>query len=419
MTSNDPAVATAAYLAQLSPEAHEKAIAYTQGGHWLLLWGFVVSLVAAWIIVRSGVLTNLRDRLERRRRRPILTSFVVSLVFIAMNFVLTLPWQAYASWWREKSYGLNNQDFGGWLSEAVLAAGVGAILSAVFFVIVYFFLRRAPKTWWLFGGAAAAGLIVIAMAVAPVFIEPLFNTYREAEPGPVRDAVVQLARENGVPTDKVFVYDGSKQSDRYTANVSGIGGTARIAMSDAMLKRATLEEVRAVVGHEIGHYRHTHAFWLAGGFGLVLAIAFWLTGKVFPFFQNLLGANRVAGLSDPAGLPVFMAALGAISLLSTPFTNSLVRYAEEDADRYSLEHAREPDGLASALVKTIEYRASSPSVIEEILFYDHPSVENRVRRAMEWRTANAPVAAPAASPAPTVTPTAEPAADPATPAAGG
>jgi STE24 endopeptidase len=218
----------------------------------------------------------------------------------------------------------------------------------------------------------------------------------------------------------VFVYDGSKQSDRYTANVSGIGGTARIAMSDAMLKRATLEEVRAVVGHEIGHYRHTHAFWLAGGFGLVLAIAFWLTGRVFPFFQTLLGANRVNGLADPAGLPVFMAALGAISLLSTPFTNSIVRLAEEDADRYSLEHAREPDGLASALVKTIEYRASSPSVVEEVLFYDHPSVENRVRRAMEWRTANAPVAEPVAAPAAPAAAVAEPPpAAPATPTTGG
>ena len=39
MANFDPAAATAAYLATMPPEAHEKAIAYTQGGHWLILWG--------------------------------------------------------------------------------------------------------------------------------------------------------------------------------------------------------------------------------------------------------------------------------------------------------------------------------------------------------------------------------------------
>jgi len=58
---------------------------------------------------------------------------------------------------------------------------------------------------------------------------------------------------------------------------------------------------------------------------------------------------------------------------------------EADADRFSLVHANEPDGLSKALIKTAEYRAPSPSAVEEFLFYDHPSVENRIRRAMEWK----------------------------------
>ena len=45
----------------------------------------------------------------------------------------------------------------------------------------------------------------------------------------------------------------------------------------------------------------------------------------------------------------------------------------------------EPDGLSKALVKTIAYRASSPSWLEEAIFYDHPSVQRRVHRAMVWK----------------------------------
>jgi STE24 endopeptidase len=58
----DPAAATARYLSILTPEAHAKATAYTQGGHWLLLWGAVVAVVVSWIIVRSGLLARIRGK---------------------------------------------------------------------------------------------------------------------------------------------------------------------------------------------------------------------------------------------------------------------------------------------------------------------------------------------------------------------
>jgi STE24 endopeptidase len=39
----DPQAATAAYIDALGPAALEKAAAYTTGGHWLLLWGLLVT----------------------------------------------------------------------------------------------------------------------------------------------------------------------------------------------------------------------------------------------------------------------------------------------------------------------------------------------------------------------------------------
>ena len=68
--------------------------------------------------------------------------------------------------------------------------------------------------------------------------------------------------------------------------------------------------------------------------------------------------------------------------------------AETDADKFSLEHFNEPDGLAKALVKTIEYRAATPSKLEEVMFYDHPAVGSRVRRAMDWKAAHPPKSEP-------------------------
>jgi STE24 endopeptidase len=213
-----------------------------------------------------------------------------------------------------------------------------------------------------------------------VLIEPLFNKYEPVPAGEVRDAVVEMASRAGIPPEKIYMYDGSRQSNNFTANAGGVGNTARVAISDVALKSASLDEVRAVTGHEIGHYVLKHT-WYGILFFSVAAIAlFWLADRLFPRFARAFGST--ASVGDPRGLPVLIFIGAAFMLLISPLLNSFARTIETHADQYSLETENKPDGLASALVKTAEYRYPRPGKLEEIIFYDHPSVENRVRRAM-------------------------------------
>jgi len=385
----DPAAATAAYLAALTPEQHLKAQHYTQGGHWLLLWGAIVSVLVAWLILRSGVLTRLRARIEATRPRPVLAVAAVAVVASIAEFILGLPWASYAHWWREAQYGLTSQPYGGWLGEQTLMLAIGVVINLIAFELIYLLIRRAPKTWWLWGGAVVSVFFVFMLVLQPVLIEPLFNDYKPAPPGPVRDAIVQMAKANGVPSDKILIYNGSKQSNRYTANVAGLFGSARIAMSDTMFKKdADLAEVKGVVGHEMGHYVEGHAFMMAGSFGLLAFIAFFLVDRLYPHVLRLAGGKGIGPISDPAGYPVVSMIMSVLFLLGTPIQASITRIGESQADTFSLVHVGEPDGLAKALVKTIEYRAATPGRLEEILFYDHPSVGSRVRKAMDWKASH-------------------------------
>jgi STE24 endopeptidase len=389
MAQFDPAAATARYLSALTPEQHQRAIDYTQGSHWLLLWGWIVGVIVALAILRSGILVRLRDRLGGASR-PVRSVFGVAMVFTVVEAIATLPWTIYSEWWRERQYQLSSQAFGGWFGEWAMQLVIGAVVSSLFFLALYTLIRRAPRRWWAWGALIAGLGIVFIVVLSPVLIEPLFNRYTPAPAGPVRDRVVALAKTVGVPSDKILVYDGSKQSERYTANVSGLFGTARVAMSDTMTKQgADMAEVIGVVGHEMGHYVRGHILWFAG-FLIVMAIAgFWLTDRLFPVVLRRTGeADRIRGIGDPAGLPVLTVVLSTLGLLATPLFNSMTRFSEADADHFSLVHAHEPDGLSKALVKTIAYRASSPGRLEEIIFYDHPSVERRVRSAMDWKAAN-------------------------------
>jgi STE24 endopeptidase len=388
MSNFDPAAETARYLTTVRPEAAQRAIAYTHGGHWLLLWGCLVTLVAAWLILKSGVPTKVRDRFARGDTRPNRAVFAVALVVIALDFVIELPWTIYAAWWRERSYGLSSQPFADWLGQTALSSAISAILISAFLVAVYALLRRAPRTWWLWASGIGIAGMALMLLVSPIMIEPLFNKYTPAPAGPMRDTVVRLAEAAQVPHDKILIYDGSRQSDRYTANVSGLGGSARVAMSDTMFKQnADTSEVVAVLGHEMGHYARLHVVWILLWMAVLLLVGFWLASRLFGSFARWLGLGG-AVISDPAGLPVLLAIFATLGLLMTPLSSTLTRLTESDADAFSLRIAHEPDGLAKALVKTIEYRAASPGAVEEAIFYDHPSVERRIRRAMDWKAAH-------------------------------
>jgi STE24 endopeptidase len=382
----DAAAETARYLSTITPQAHAKAQAYTQGGHWLIVGSAVVSLGISWLVIRSGVLVRIRQAIEGWRSRPWLASLAVLAVAQLLITLLGLPWSIYESWWRESQYGLTSQSLPGWLGEWAIGSAIGLVVGTLLMTVFYALLRRAPKTWWIWGSGLSLVFLVIGLVISPIAIEPIFNNYTPAPPGPVRDAVVELAKAHGVPSDKIFVYDGSKQSNRYTANVSGLFGSARVAMSDTMFKAgADMAEVRAVVAHEMGHYARQHILWQLGAMSLLLIIAFWLVDRFFAPMARLLGAGEVKGISDPAGYPVFVAVLVVIGVLGGPLMSSISRIAESDADNFSLMAAREPDGLARALMKTVEYRAATPGALEEALFYDHPAVGNRIRNGMDWK----------------------------------
>lgn len=391
MATFDPAAATAAYMASLSPTAHAKATAYTQGGHWLLLWGWLVTVAVCIVVTRSRLLERARNRLERRKPRPLLVSFLLGMLFILIDWILELPWSSYADWWREGQYGLTSQPWTGWFTDNAIVFLVELPIVGLFLMALYALVRRASRTWPLWTGLLVGAFILFAAWAQPAVIEPLINHYTPAPPGPVRDMVVSMGKAYGVPTDKIFVYNGSKQSNRYTANVAGLFGTARVALSDTMFAQgADLAEVRGVVGHEMGHYVLGHVVWGTLFSAVMAALAALGVLWLFPVVRGWLGADGVAGVADPAGLPIVYLIFVTLGLLATPILNTQTRMQEAAADSFSLEHANEPDGLAKALVKTIEYRASSPSDLEEFIFYNHPSVEHRVRKAMDWKATHPP-----------------------------
>lgn len=382
----DPEAATEAYLAKLSPEAMARSDAYFEGGYWLLLWGFLYGIAVAWLLLATGLSARMRDVAQRATRVPWLQTAIYAAEYIVLWAVLTFPLTLYQGFFREHSYGLSNQTFPQWMRDELVGLLVAIIFGTIALTLIYAVIRRAPRTWWMWGAGVAIVLMILGATIAPVYIAPLFNTYKPLPESELRSELLSMARANGIPADNVYVFDASKQSKRISANVSGMFGTVRISLNDNLMNRGTPEEIRAVLGHEMGHYVLNHVYKGVIYFGVIIVVGFafvqWAFGRIAARWGERWG---IRGPGDVAGLPLLAAIFSAYLFVLTPVTNTIVRSAEAEADAFGLNAAREPDGFARAALDLSEYRKMRPGPIEEFIFFDHPSGWNRIHRAMVWK----------------------------------
>ena len=390
-TSLDPAAATRSWLETVPAEKRAQSDAYFEGGYWILLWDFLVSAAISILLLASGLSARLRDFAERTIGIRFLQPVLYAIPYVLLVFVLSFPFDLYVKYFREHAYGLATQTFGPWFREQLIALGVAVVGTSLVLMLLYAAFRRAQRSWWIWGTGIGVLFIVLSMMIAPVFIEPLFNTYKPLADQRINQSILTMARANEIPVRQVFQVDASRQTNRISANVSGIFGTARIALNDNLLKQCSLPEIRAVMAHEMGHYVLNHAFKLILYFSLFVLGAFVFSRLLFDRAVARWGARwGVGGIADPAGFPLLALLFTTYFFFLTPLSNTAVRITEREADAFGLNTAREPDGFASVALKLASYRKLDPGTWEEIIFYDHPSGRARVRMAMDWKAANLP-----------------------------
>ena len=387
----DPAAATQAWLDTVPRQEREKSDAYFEGGYWLILWNFLLAAAISIFLLASRVSARLRDFSRRLTRFKMLQVACYALPYLVIVYVLSFPLNLYQNFFREHHYGFATQTFLPWFREQLIGLGVAIVGGTIVLVVLYAVFQQAPRTWSIWGTAVAVIFAFILVFIAPVFIEPLFNTYKPLTNPEIRDPILAMARANQIPVKQVFEVDASRQTTRVSANVAGVLGTTRIALNDNLLKQCTLPEIREVMAHEMGHYVLNHGAKLLTYFGIFVLIGFALTRALFDAALTRWGNKwGVRGIADPAGLPLLVLILTTLVFIATPFINTVVRVTEREADAFGINTSREPDGMAKVALKLGAYRKLDPTPLEEFIFFDHPSGRARIRMAMDWKAANLP-----------------------------
>jgi STE24 endopeptidase len=390
----DPAAATRAWLATVPADKREKSNAYFEGGYWLILWNFLLAVAISIFLLASQISARLRDFAEQTCRRSWqlpLQVVLYAIPYFLLVALLSSPLTVYQHFFREHQYGFATQSLLPWFREQLIGLGVAIIGGTLLLIVLYAVFRRAPRTWWIWGTVVMILLSATFVYIAPVFIEPLFNTYKPLNKPEIRDPILAMARANQIPVKQVFEVDASRQTTRVSANVSGFLGTTRIALNDNLLKQCTLPEIREVMAHEMGHYVLNHGAKLLTYFGIFILIGFALARMLFDAAVSRWGDKwNVRGIADPAGFPLLVLIFSTLLFLATPFLNTVVRITEREADAFGINTSREPDGMAKVALKLGAYRKLDPTPLEEFIFFDHPSGRARIRMAMDWKAARLP-----------------------------
>jgi STE24 endopeptidase len=385
----DATAATNAYLAQIPPDKTARSDAYFEGGYWMILWDFLYGVVIALLLLNLRWSARMRDLSERVTRFKPVHTFVYWLQYLVLTSILVFPLTVYEDYFREHKYGLATQTFGPWMGDQMKELAVNLVLGGLLAMLLFGVVRRLPRTWWIWGAVVTILFLIFTVLISPVYIVPIFNKVTRLNDPKIVDPILSMARANGIPAKDVFEIDASRQTTRMSANVSGFANTMRITLNDNLLRRASPEEVQAVMGHEMGHYVMNHIYKSIMFLSIVTVLAFVYVRWSLDWALQRWGEKwQIHGVGDTAVLPLVVLLVAIFGFVITPIMNTYTRTQEYEADMYGLNTSRQPDGFAQAAIHLGEYRKMNPGPIEEWIFFDHPSGRNRIYAAMRWKAEN-------------------------------
>ncbi|HWA62095.1 MAG TPA: M48 family metalloprotease [Caulobacteraceae bacterium] len=380
----DPAAATERYLDSLSPTLRAAGAAFAEQSHWAEVIGGVAVFAVALVVLKLGLLGRLRERVEAEGPRPWAATAACAFVLLTTVAAIRIPLDTAAAFLADRTLLRPPSPILAYLARAVSADSGQVVALTVGVSLLAALARWTPRAWWaIAGGAVAAGMLAMtwvpyALASGPAPLKPL-------PPGPARDGLMSLVASAGLGAHEIYVVP----SPAVDGDVTGVPGLARVTVDQGMLDHAHVPEMKAAIGHLAGHFAHGDEL----GLGLLLG-ALWLGGLLAIHLgarplMRLLRAPAPVGPADPAALPAWLMIAVVWVAAGTVAERAYIRWINVRADQFSLDHAREPDGLAVSLIRGFHDDKVDPGPLEEALFFDHPPLAQRLAHAMAWKAAHA------------------------------
>jgi len=309
---------------------------------------------------------------------PIVIALIFFGIILLVSDIIHIPFSIYDTFVIEEKFGFNKTTPKTFIFDKIKGWAIMILIGGLLLSVIVWFYYYSGTYFWVFAWIlSVAFMLFMLMFYTSIFV-PLFNKLKPLEEGELKNAIQEFCNKVDFKLKDVYIIDGSKRSSKANAFFSGIGKKKKIVLYDTLIEKLSIEEIVAVLAHEIGHYKKKHTLMSFINSiiqtGVTLFILFRSVGN--PDFSKALG-SEIYGFH--LGLITFGFLYSPISTVIGLFSNMLSRYNEYAADNYVAIYYK-GEHLINALIKLSANNLSNltPHPLYVFFNYSHPTLLQRI-----------------------------------------
>lgn len=299
--------------------------------------------------------------------------FVVA--FLAINSIFSLPLDAYKSLVIDKAFGFSKMSAPLFALDSLKSLIMTLIFGfAIAFALVW--LIENIALWWIWGFVLMLFIALGANIIYPLIIAPIFNKFTPLNDESLKSRIEAIMQRVGFKANGIFVMDASKRDGRLNAYFGGFGKAKRVVLFDTLLSKVSQDELLAILGHELGHFKHKDLLKNIAIMSVVLFALFFIAGNLPQWLFESFDSGKNGALT----LCVLILIANLISFYFMPIINFFSRKAEYKADEFGANLTNKAH-LRNALMKLVSENKAFPYSHKAFIFFymSHPPLIERLK----------------------------------------
>ena len=362
----------------------EKTCAYKDARYRLWVFEYAVQTALAAALLLSGLYPRLFDMLQQASGNAYAVTILFAFIVSLPPAVISLPFELYEEFVIEKRFGFSTMTVKLWVQDRLKSLAVSLIVAAILLSAMTAIFEHV-SAWPIVLASVYIAFSLLMSFIYPRVIAPLFNKFTPLEEGELKSRISDFMARTGFKASGVFIMDASKRSKHSNAYFTGFGKTKRVVLFDTLVEQLSVDEVGAVLAHELGHWKKHHIVKrFAVTIPLVYAVLFAVS--MLTAYEGLYSGF---GFAYDAALPymqfvgLFLLAevFGGYGIFTRFIGNFFSRRDEYEADSYAKELCGSGKPLSSALIALNQENNGEvrTAKIYSAFTYSHPTLLERLR----------------------------------------
>lgn len=299
--------------------------------------------------------------------------FVIS--FFLIGGILSLPIDIYSKFVKDKKFGFSNLSIKIFLFDLLKSFLLSIIFGSIVVYLLLICINFLGNFWWFWATILSFAIVLIINFLYPTLIAPLFNKMEILKDDALKESIETLLKKCGFKSSGVFTIDASKRDNRLNAYFGGFGSSKRVVLFDTLIKKLTKDEILAVLGHELGHFKNKDILRILVFSAILFFVIFGLLGNLPNSVFESVGVQKSGG-----SIIVMIAILSnLLSFIITPLQSFLSRKREFAADKFGAKMQNKND-MINALKKLGSENKAFPKShkLYSNFYHSHPTLYERI-----------------------------------------